>query len=191
MATNLLSKLAEKDLIKASQRGSIEARDELVYHFSDFIHSLVHKFYPYISNPSFTAEDLYQEGVIEFIISIDKFDTNTDFRLSTYVIPRLRKAFQEYVRTKGNKVVLPKQIIEDKSKLQKSFGRFENKMILRPSIAQLVQDTGLSERRVKKALFYTERFSYIASLDTPYKRNQDDDEELTVMDSVACYYCAA
>ena len=71
-----------EDIIKA-QQGDQKAMTDLIEKNKGLIWSIVKRF----RDRGYELEDLYQIGVMGFIKSIKRFDSNFDVRLSTFADP--------------------------------------------------------------------------------------------------------
>ena len=69
-----------KELIKKSQAGDQEARNEIVERNMRLVWSVVQRFL----NRGYDPDDLFQIGCIGLLKSVDKFDLSYDVKFSTY-----------------------------------------------------------------------------------------------------------
>lgn len=82
------------DLIKESQAGNMEARDQLVEGNLKLVLSVVKKF----NNRGENADDLFQVGCMGLIKAIDNFDFIHGVRFSTYAVPMIIGEIRRYLR---------------------------------------------------------------------------------------------
>lgn len=85
------------DLIKRSQSGDKEARDEVVKGNIGLVWSIVRRF----ANRGYEMDDLFQIGSIGLIKAIDKFDTNYEVKFSTYAVPMITGEIKRFLRDDG------------------------------------------------------------------------------------------
>ena len=85
-----------EDIIKA-QQGDQKAMTDLIEKNKGLIWSIVKRF----RDRGYELEDLYQIGVMGFIKSIKRFDSNFDVRLSTYAVPYILGEIKRYLRDDG------------------------------------------------------------------------------------------
>lgn len=85
------------ELIKRSQSGDKEARDEVVKGNIGLVWSIVRRF----ANRGYEMDDLFQIGSIGLIKAIDKFDTNYEVKFSTYAVPMITGEIKRFLRDDG------------------------------------------------------------------------------------------
>ncbi len=85
-----------EDIVKA-QQGDQKAMTDLIEKNKGLIWSIVKRF----RDRGYELEDLYQIGVMGFIKSIKRFDSNFDVRLSTYAVPYILGEIKRYLRDDG------------------------------------------------------------------------------------------
>ncbi len=85
-----------EDIVKA-QQGDQKAMTDLIEKNKGLIWSIVKRF----RDRGYELEDLYQVGVMGFIKSIKRFDSNFDVRLSTYAVPYILGEIKRYLRDDG------------------------------------------------------------------------------------------
>ncbi|MCB7069166.1 RNA polymerase sporulation sigma factor SigF [Caldibacillus sp. 210928-DFI.2.22] len=86
-----------KELIKKSQAGDQEARNEIVERNMRLVWSVVQRFL----NRGYDPDDLFQIGCIGLLKSIDKFDLSYDVKFSTYAVPMIIGEIQRFIRDDG------------------------------------------------------------------------------------------
>lgn len=86
-----------KELIKKSQAGDQEARNEIVERNMRLVWSVVQRFL----NRGFDPDDLFQIGCIGLLKSVDKFDLSYDVKFSTYAVPMIIGEIQRFIRDDG------------------------------------------------------------------------------------------
>lgn len=90
----LLSEDEKIALLKLSQAGDINARDELVKGNLRLVLSVIQRF----SSRGENMDDLFQVGCIGLIKAIDNFNTEMDVRFSTYAVPMVIGEIRRYLR---------------------------------------------------------------------------------------------
>ena len=90
----LLSEKEKTELLKKSQAGDRNARDELVKGNLRLVLSVIQRFANRGENP----DDLFQVGCIGLIKAIDHFDTAMDVKFSTYAVPMVIGEIRRYLR---------------------------------------------------------------------------------------------
>ncbi|MFZ2463798.1 MAG: RNA polymerase sporulation sigma factor SigF [Caldibacillus thermoamylovorans] len=86
-----------KELIKKSQEGDQEARNEIVERNMRLVWSVVQRFL----NRGYDPDDLFQIGCIGLLKSVDKFDLSYDVKFSTYAVPMIIGEIQRFIRDDG------------------------------------------------------------------------------------------
>lgn len=85
------------ELIRQSQAGDKEAKEQLIILHSGLIWNVVRRF----MGRGYETEDLYQIGAIGLIRAIDKFDFNYDVKFSTYAVPLISGEIKRFLRDDG------------------------------------------------------------------------------------------
>lgn len=86
-----------KELIKKSQAGDQEARNEIVERNMRLVWSVVQRFL----HRGYDPDDLFQIGCIGLLKSVDKFDLSYDVKFSTYAVPMIIGEIQRFIRDDG------------------------------------------------------------------------------------------
>ena len=85
------------DLIRQSQEGDKEAKEQLIKMHSGLIWNVVRRF----MGRGYETEDLYQIGAIGLIRAVDKFDFAYDVKFSTYAVPLISGEIKRFLRDDG------------------------------------------------------------------------------------------
>ena len=85
------------DLIRLSQDGDKDAKEQLIKMHSGLIWNVVRRF----MGRGYETEDLYQIGAIGLIRAIDKFDFGYDVKFSTYAVPLIAGEIKRFLRDDG------------------------------------------------------------------------------------------
>ncbi|WP_202076825.1 RNA polymerase sporulation sigma factor SigF [Caldalkalibacillus salinus] len=164
-----------KDLIRLSQEGSVEARDQLVENNIRLVWSVVQRFL----NRGYEADDLFQIGCIGLIKSIDKFDLSYDVKFSTYAVPMIIGEIQRFLRDDGAVKVsrslkeLANKIRRAKDDLSKSLGR-------QPKVSEVADELGITPEEV---VFAQDAMRAPSSIhETVY---ENDGDPITLMDQIS------
>jgi len=114
-----------KELIKKSQAGDQQARNEIVERNMRLVWSVVQRFL----NRGYDPDDLFQIGCIGLLKSVDKFDLSYDVKFSTYAVPMIIGEIQRFIRDDGTIKVsrslkeVGNKIRRAKDELAKELGR--------------------------------------------------------------------
>ena len=82
------------ELIKRSQQGDLQARDEVYHGNMKLVLSVVKKF----NNRGENLDDLFQVGSLGLLKAIDNFDFSHDVKFSTYAVPMIIGEIRRYLR---------------------------------------------------------------------------------------------
>ena len=85
------------ELIRRSQAGEKQAKEQLITMHSGLIWNVVRRF----TGRGVELEDLYQIGAIGLIRAIDKFDFGYDVKFSTYAVPLICGEIKRFLRDDG------------------------------------------------------------------------------------------
>ncbi|MFZ4452198.1 RNA polymerase sporulation sigma factor SigF [Salibacterium aidingense] len=164
-----------RELIRNSQQGNKEARDEIVNKNTRLVWSVVQRFI----NRGYDPEDLFQIGVIGLIKSIDKFDLTYEVKFSTYAVPMIIGEIQRFIRDDGTVKVsrslkeLNNRVRKKKEELTKEYGRI-------PTLQEISAALALPTEEV---VFATEATRTLSSLhETIY---ENDGDPITLIDQIA------
>ena len=84
----------KKTLLKKTQEGDVEARQELIYGNLRLVLSIIQRF----TNRKENIDDLFQVGCIGLIKAVDNFNTEYDVKFSTYAVPMIIGEIRRYLR---------------------------------------------------------------------------------------------
>jgi RNA polymerase sigma factor (sigma-70 family) len=108
--------------------------------------------------------DLIQEGNSGLLRAVDGFDWRRGFKFSTYGVWWIRQAIQRALSEQGHALRLSSSGADDLARVQKTIAFFEETHRRRPTITELVAETGLSSARVQRVL---NAVAPLVSLDAP------------------------
>ena len=103
------------ELIRRSQAGEKEAKEQLIMLHSGLIWNVVRRF----MGRGHEIEDLYQLGAIGLIRAIDKFDFSYDVKFSTYAVPLISGEIKRFLRDDGM-IKVSRTLKENQWKIQKT-----------------------------------------------------------------------
>ena len=103
------------DLIRQSQEGDKEAKEQLIKMHSGLIWNVVRRF----MGRGYETEDLYQIGAIGLIRAVDKFDFAYDVKFSTYAVPLISGEIKRFLRDDGM-IKVSRTLKENQWKIQKT-----------------------------------------------------------------------
>lgn len=164
-----------KELIRRSQQGDQDARDEIIQKNMRLVWSVVQRFL----NRGYEPDDLFQIGCIGLLKSVDKFDLSYDVKFSTYAVPMIIGEIQRFIRDDGTVKVsrslkeMGNKIRKAKDELSKRYGRVPTVMEIAdylhisPEEVVLAQEAGRSPASIHETVY------------------ENDGDPITLLDQIA------
>ncbi len=164
-----------KDLIRRSQEGDQEARDEIVKNNLRLVWSVVQRFL----NRGYEPDDLFQIGCIGLLKSVDKFDLSFDVRFSTYAVPMIIGEIQRFLRDDGT-VKVSRSIKEQGNKIRRAKEELSKVYGRVPTVTEIAEHL---EMTFEEVVFAQEASKQPASIhETVY---ENDGDPITLLDQIA------
>lgn len=139
--------VTDKELISKAQNGNRQALEKIINDNNGLIWSIVKRF----SGRGYEKEDLYQIGCIGFIKSIQRFDTNLEYKISTFAVPYILGEIKRFLRDDGI-VKVSRNIKELSFKIKD----IENKYLLQTgesiTISKLAEILGVTQEEICLAM---------------------------------------
>ncbi len=157
-------------LIRLSQAGDRQAREQLITENVGLVWSMVRRFL----GRGCEAEDLFQIGTIGLIKAIDKFDVNFDVKFSTYAVPMISGEIKRFLRDDGM-IKVSRSLKENHMKLRTAGERLSTKLGRDATLEEISEETGLSMEDIVLAM---EACTEVESLSKPV--NRPDGSESTL-----------
>ena len=120
------------ELIRRSQAGDKEAKEQLIKENSGLIWNVVRRF----TGRGYETEDLYQLGAIGLIHAVDKFDFSFEVRFSTYAVPLISGEIKRFLRDDGM-IKVSRTLKENQWKIRKAAETFQHETGREPDVAEL------------------------------------------------------
>ena len=143
----LLSEKEKAELLKKSQAGDRNARDELVKGNLRLVLSVIQRFANRGENP----DDLCQVGCIGLIKAIDHFDTAMDVKFSTYAVPMVIGEIRRYLRD-NNSVRVSRSMRDTAYKAMQIKERVMGEQGREPGVEEIAWELGVPREDVVLAL---------------------------------------
>ena len=143
----LLSEKEKAELLKKSQAGDRNARDELVKGNLRLVLSVIQRFANRGENP----DDLFQVGCIGLIKAIDHFDTAMDVKFSTYAVPMVIGEIRRYLRD-NNSVRVSRSMRDTAYKAMQIKERVMGEQGREPGVEEIAWELGVPREDVVLAL---------------------------------------
>lgn len=157
-------------LIRLSQEGDRQAREQLITENVGLVWSMVRRFL----GRGCEAEDLFQIGTIGLIKAIDKFDVTFDVKFSTYAVPMISGEIKRFLRDDGM-IKVSRTLKENNMKLRSAGERLSAKLGRDATLEEIAEDTGMSMEDIVLAM---EACTEVESLSKPV--NHGDGSESTL-----------
>lgn len=130
-------------------------------------------------NTGMPFEDLVQEGNLGLIKSIDKYDWKKGFRFSTYATWWVKQAIGQHVMKRKRTIRMPAHALGVQKKLITATEEYRKYFNSEPSVEELAELTGASEKVVRATMESGRR---VSSLHDPLSASGDD--KTTVGDTI-------
>lgn len=120
--------------------------------------------------------DLIGEGNLGLIRAIEKFDTSTGFKFSTYATWWIKQRILRYITKNQSQIRVPEHVLDIMRKLNRATYDFRAKYQREPTTAELSAASGFSPEDIEK---YTNLVPYVQSLDSGFEYSdggQGDDQ---------------
>ncbi|ANB61139.1 RNA polymerase sporulation sigma factor SigF [Anoxybacteroides amylolyticum] len=164
-----------KELIRRSQEGDEEARDEIIQKNMRLVWSVVQRFL----NRGYEPDDLFQIGCIGLLKSVDKFDLSYDVKFSTYAVPMIIGEIQRFIRDDGT-VKVSRSLKETGNKIRKAKDELSKQYGRAPTVTEIADYLQISPEDVVLA---QEAARSPASIhETVY---ENDGDPITLLDQIA------
>lgn len=161
-------------LIRLSQQGDRQAREQLITENVGLVWSMVRRF----MGRGCEAEDLFQIGIIGLIKAIDKFDVTFDVKFSTYAVPMISGEIKRFLRDDGM-IKVSRTLKENNMKLRASGEKLLTKLGRDATLEEIAEDTGMSMEDIVLAM---EACTEVESLSKPV--NRADGTESTLAERI-------
>jgi RNA polymerase primary sigma factor len=163
------------ELFKRLEEGNMKARDELINANLRLVVSIAKKF----KGGAIPLEDLIQEGNIGLMKAIDRFSWEKGYRFSTYATWWIKQAIGQYILRRKRSIRLPAHAAGLQKRMLQKAEEFKGEFNSEPSIEELADLTGASERIVRATMLSGRK---TISLQDPIGPEVDGD---TVGDTIA------
>lgn len=135
------------ELIKKSQQGNQNAREQIVEENIGLIWSIVKRF----SNRGYDLDDLFQIGSIGLLKAIDKFDLSYNVRFSTYAVPMIMGEIKRFMRDDGM-IKVSRSLKEVANRVRINKDLLNKKLGREPTIEEISHEIGTSVEEIVMAL---------------------------------------
>ena len=170
----LLEEEETRKYIKAAQKGDKKALDKVVEHNLRLVLKVTYRF----KNRGTDLQDLFQIGVIGLIKAVEGFDLSRGIKFSTYAFSRILGQIRLHLRDDG--IINVSRSLKKIAKVVKQKEEeLRKKSSNKPTLEELVQETGFSKEKIIQALEANKNPTSIYK--TTY---QDEGSEIKLIDSL-------
>ena len=163
------------ELIKQSQEGDKEAKEQLIMMHSGLVWNVVRRF----MGRGYETEDLYQIGAIGLIRAIDKFDFEYDVKFSTYAVPLISGEIKRFLRDDGM-IKVSRTLKENQWKIQRTMESFWKEYGREPTVEEVAK---ILEMEPEEIVLCLESVVEVESMEQ--KVYEGDGKEIVLMDRLA------
>lgn len=157
-------------LIRLSQEGDKQAREQLVTENVGLVWSMVRRFL----GRGCEAEDLFQIGTIGLMKAIDKFDVTFDVKFSTYAVPMITGEIKRFLRDDGM-IKVSRTLKENHMKLRAAGERLSSELGRDATLEEIAAETGIGMEDLVLAM---EACTEVESLSKPVNRADGSESTL-------------
>lgn len=131
------------ELIRRSQDGDKEAKEQLIMLHSGLVWNVVRRF----MGRGYETEDLYQIGAIGLIRAIDKFDFGYDVKFSTYAVPLISGEIKRFLRDDGM-IKVSRTLKENQWKIKKAMEILQKECGREPTLEELSKELSMEPEEI-------------------------------------------
>lgn len=131
------------ELIRRSQAGDKEAKEQLINMHSGLVWNVVRRFI----GRGYETEDLYQIGAIGLIRAVDKFDFAYDVKFSTYAVPLIAGEIKRFLRDDGM-IKVSRTLKENQWKIKRAVEIFCHEQGREPTVEELSKELDLEPEEI-------------------------------------------
>lgn len=131
------------DLIRKSQAGEKEAKEQLILLHSGLIWNVVRRF----AGRGYEMEDLYQIGAIGLMRAIEKFDFEYEVKFSTYAVPLITGEIKRFLRDDGM-IKVSRNLKENQWKIKRAMEQFLHEFGRDATVLELSKILGLEPEEI-------------------------------------------
>jgi RNA polymerase primary sigma factor len=156
----LLTPSEERELARRKDEGDEEAKKKLIESNLRLVMSITRNY----TKAGVPLLDLIQEGNLGLIRAVEKFDYRMGYKLSTYATWWIRQSITRALADQGRLIRFPVHVADQVRRVTRARRILAQRLNRDPVLAELAQESGLPEKRVKELLELVED---PISLETP------------------------
>lgn len=163
------------ELIRQSQAGDKDAKEQLILMHSGLIWNVVRRF----MGRGYETEDLYQIGAIGLIRAIDKFDFEYEVKFSTYAVPLISGEIKRFLRDDGM-IKVSRSLKENQWKIKRTMEVLRNEKGREATVEEVAK---VLEMEPEEIILSMEAVVEIESMEQSIYAN--DGKEISLKDRLA------
>lgn len=138
------------ELIRKAQNGDADARNKAIECNLKLVLSIAN----YFRGRGIEFEDLVQEGNIGLMLCIDKFDTTSGNKFSTYAVPYIKGYIQRALSNKSSVIRLSVHMYDKIVRCRTHEAMLANKLNRRPTTEELAESLKTTPEDIEKIFQY-------------------------------------
>lgn len=167
----LLSRTEEKLIANKVAAGDHVARETMIVSNLKLVVKIAKRYL----NRGMLFQDLIEEGNIGLIRAVEKFNVSKGCKFSTYATYWIRQSIERAIANQANLIRIPLHVTSDIVNMLKYNIELSSKLEREPSISELAERMGVSERYVRKLKLMTRKNLFLeASLNGNSKQSLID-----------------
>ncbi len=135
-----------EELIRRSQTGDRDAKEQLVVENSGLIWSVARRYFGRGVDP----DDLYQLGCVGFLKAVAGFDLEYGTQFSTYAVPKIAGEIRRFLRDDGA-VKVSRGVKERAASVKMTRQRLTGRLGREPTLSELAGETGFTVEEIAMA----------------------------------------
>lgn len=144
----VLKAAEEQDYIRRMNRGDDKAREILITHNLKLVVYVAKRYL----GRGLPLLDLVEEGNLGLMHSLEKFDPDRGFRLSTYALWWIRQSIEQALMNHSRTIRLPVHVVKELNGCLRARSKLESQGVVDPSPEEIADATGKSVEAVRKVM---------------------------------------
>lgn len=165
--------MEEKELIIRAKAKDMDAIEELIKRNKGMIFMFANSLSTICE--SLDIDDLYQEGVIEIINAINKYDLNSGVKFSTYIYKCIRGKMLNVIQKYDRMIKYPKTVIEKITKINRKIDESNRNLGKDVSFDEIILNTDISSDELTKYIKLKRKIIRIEDMKTSYLSQYDNE----------------
>lgn len=164
------------ELIRQSQTGDKQAKEQLILMHSGLIWNVVRRFI----GRGYETEDLYQIGAIGLMRAIDKFDFSFEVKFSTYAVPLITGEIKRFLRDDGM-IKVSRGLKENQWKIKRTMEEIRSKSGHEPTVEEIAEVLSMEPEEIMLSMEATVE---VESIEQSIFNGEG--KEIALKDRIAC-----